>query len=59
LSIIYSILLIILFEIVLDWKITSLIRFYLNKIAFLSGLSLSSNIVVLLLILSVSAPGDV
>jgi hypothetical protein len=43
----------------LDWGITHLMRPYLKKIKILPGLSISGNLVVIILKLSVSAPGDV
>ena len=43
----------------LDLEITYLMRPYLKKLTILPGLSISGNLVVIILILSVSAPGDV
>jgi len=43
----------------LDRGIIHLMKPYLKKITILPGLSISGNLVVIILMLSVSAPGDV
>jgi hypothetical protein len=43
----------------LNWGITHLMSASLKKLTILPGLRISGNLVVIILMLSVSAPGDV